>query len=242
MQIDWDKSQARIPPTTRIDAGVARDRLYGRLRQYRLDTALGAMNRVFVTYTNPELRQQLPKRERDLWMRVVQPHQLANLAKMFIQASNDHHGKDLTWDELALCVNAWHDLQGATPSQNYDLPDWEAFLLRTAFQQFPLQRGPADSLPRSIQLFDRVARRVEFAGAFDIAHAFEELNGLALEDAIIFAVWWWIRCSANDKRAPFGEPLEFARSELPWATEDRVQRFLDFASTSYEDFRAECDR
>src|SRR5690242_136932 len=129
MQVDWDKSKTRIPPTTRINATVARDRLYGRLRQYRLDTALAYINRVFVTYTNPDLRARLPREQRDLWLRAIQPHQLANLAKMFIEVSNDHRGKDLTWNELAVCANAWHDLQGATPSQTYSLPDWEAFLL-----------------------------------------------------------------------------------------------------------------
>jgi hypothetical protein len=212
--------------------------LRARLRRYKLDYALGFMSRLSTTMENAELRAKLPKVEQDYYPASISPHQMAYIAKALIESgSNDHKRDILTFDEYKVCANLYNEAQSGGDPENWGIPEWEAFFLRTSYQQFPAQANQYALIPRTLRLYRDTASRDEYRRRFDIPTAFQQLTGLTVQEFVTIGFWVWALKTQRPGDSPFFRTDEFVLADVPLATQNNIQAFFNRASANYESFR-----
>src|SRR6266851_10278569 len=129
---DYGQPRFRARDLPQAEAG---EHLHTRLRRFRLDTALAKIGYISTTFGDSERRTKLPADEQQLWLRTINPHGLAYLAKALIQVSNDHRSGDLTFADLVDLCQLYNRAQGAEYQPGAGLPEITQLFIRMSYQQ-----------------------------------------------------------------------------------------------------------
>jgi hypothetical protein len=174
----------------------------------------------------------LPRRE---YVYITQ-FDLAFLAKLSILYSSDLRRESLepnaVFELIALCGS----LDEPFLHRGDDKFALWAFLLRTAWLQFPPQSGVGYLLPRYYLMFrsvnDGIAHR-----RFDVPSAWEGLSGLTVEDTMALGFVLWARAGT----AGFFESRQLQNPDIHFlrelATDEKLERLLALAGADYQGFR-----
>lgn len=161
---------------------------------------------------------------------------LAFLAKLSILYSSDLRTEKLDQNAVFELIALCGSLDDAFLHQGHDKFVLWAFLLRTAWLQFPSQSGIGHLLPRYYLMFrsvnDGIADR-----PFDVPSAWRELAGLTLEQAMALG---FVLC-ARARKTRFFDSKELRNPEIKFlrelATDDNRERILALAGADYQGFR-----
>lgn len=137
-----ERIQLTPPGSLGLSSREAMSRLEQCLRRYRLDSALARIGQWGSILSNEDLTAQQSMHWQQLWIPQVPLHQLAYMAKRLIQVSNDHRAVELTDPEYLTCAGLYNDAQGIDLPEEPDIVDIDRFMIRLAYQQFPLQAAP----------------------------------------------------------------------------------------------------
>lgn len=161
---------------------------------------------------------------------------LAFLAKLSILYSSDLRTEKLDQNAVFELIALCGSLDDAFLHQGHDKFVLWAFLLRTAWLQFPPQSGIRYLLPRYYLMFrsvnDGIADR-----PFDVPSAWGELTSLTLEQAMALGFVLYARAST----APFFQSKDLQNPQIDFlrrlATEENRERILTLAGAGYQKFR-----
>jgi len=135
------------------------EELYQHVKRYCLYSALAYIGDIGVRILNKDSKII------NLCPQIINEWQLAFIAKALIINSNDYRSKTLDDKGLFKCANIYNNLEDKflKISQNNDEKFQKAgqsFLIRTAYQQFPFQRGINYLIPRALFLFEEIPNMI----------------------------------------------------------------------------------
>jgi hypothetical protein len=157
-------------------------------RQVRYDELLARINRFRVVdvlvrcNAMADWVDSVPLGEARVGGTVVTPWALAFIAKTSLLRSTDNRQQELSDQEFARLLSMQDSLEDAFV-QKADA-DPEGFLIRTAWQQFPLQEAKNRMIPRTLMLL-KDANEALGRTPIDVEAAWMEMTGLTLEEFLI---------------------------------------------------------
>jgi len=162
---------------------------------------------------------------------VVTPWALAFIAKTSLLRSTDNRQQDLSDQEFARLLSMQASLEDAFV-QKADA-DLEGFMIRTAWEQFPLQEAKNRMIPRTLMLL-KDANDALGRTPVDVEAAWMEMTGLTLEEFLItgFAYLAGVMSSNRVARHFAGSGIFKEKVSI-----EQCEAFLRLASATYEQFR-----
>jgi len=156
---------------------------------------------------------------------------LAFIAKTSLLRSTDNRQRELTDQEFSRLLALQASLEDAFV-QKADA-DLEGFLIRTAWEQFPLQEAKNRMIPRTLMLL-KDANEALGRTPIDVEAAWREMTGLTLEEFLItgFAYFAGVRSYNRVIRHFAGSGVFKDKISV-----QQCEAFLRLASATYEQFR-----
>jgi len=161
---------------------------------------------------------------------------LAFVAKQSIIHSNDYRGSAPAWQEIARLCSIYNNIEDpvveASPQDRFAVVQ---FLVRTAYEQFPLQQNIRNLISRALYLFEIIP--LELRGsrhALDVDSIFRQLTGLGVREFLQYGFSVWAMSTKH-----LLDQNRFAQYEqrLKFFTQNGVAQFLNHVASDYEHFR-----
>jgi hypothetical protein len=220
----------------------AQAELHKTVGRYRLDEALKSLRGISVSFSNPDACRGLPRRVRALWPATINAHQIAYIAKLLIQKSDDSRLYVLSFPEYEACARLYNDAQNVGLSEEDELSKLHLTLLQMAFLQYRHQLPVSHQLfqvPRTLLLFGDIPRRLAASG-YSIPDSFTQLTGLTVEDFVAVGLWIFMRTWAMGMES--FEKSDVVQPDVPSLAADKIDRFLSATAADYSAFRTLCDQ
>lgn len=162
---------------------------------------------------------------------------LAFVARQAIVHSNDHRGDTPTWQNVAQLCSIYNNLDD--PLLDAPPGDRDAliqFLVRTAYEQFPLQGNIRYLFSRALHLFDIIPRDLTATRhAFDMESVFRTLVGLGVREFLQYGFLLWV---VSTKQFPLSSlKLMQYGVHFSFFSQRGLSDFLAHVSCDYAKFR-----
>jgi len=207
------------------------------LRRYNSDAVLNLISKTSALRRADPNRfaKELEKVKLD-YHATFRDYQLAFVAKLVLYSYDRPRPplREFTFKDLYKACSAFTELQNLYPLMNSE--DWEKFLIRTAYQQFPDFYSEGNTLARTRLLFRSCARKVEAERAFNIDAAYKEATGLTFDQVwdVTVGLWEFIR-SRKGGIQPVPIKADNILGQL--ISESDIAKFVDMISLSPQDFQ-----
>ena len=161
---------------------------------------------------------------------IVAPSALAFVAKTSLLRSSDNRQRELTDREFSLLLAMQGELEDPFVKEDADL---EGFLIRTAWEQFPLQEMKNRMIPRTLMLL-RDANDALGRTPIDIEAAWEKMTGLSLEQFLIIGFAYLTGVGKSNRVVRHYASRGIFEGKV---AVEQCEAFLGLASATYEEFR-----
>ncbi len=209
------------------------------VRRYPTHQTLGLINRISVEEgEDSEIAKYFPGPvAKGHKSPIFSQHGLAFVARQSILHSNDHRGAVPTWQNVARLCSIYNyiddPLLEAPTEDKFALVQ---FLVRTAYEQFPLQQNIKNLISRALHLFEILPRELMGSRhALDLDSIFRQVTGLGIREFLQYGFLCW----ATSTKRPFFRSSEFVayQQSLSFFTEEGMKHFLGHVASDYEQFR-----
>jgi len=209
--------------------------LYQYIKKYCLHSALA-----FVGDIGAKLLKRDDPKILSLCPQVINEWQLAFIAKALILNSNDYKSKSLDIKGLLKCANIYNNLGDKFLKVSREDDDkfqkaGQSFLIRTAYQQFYLQRKINYLIPRALFLFEEIPSKISDPN-FEVDKEIKDIYNLSVKEVIMIG----FTIFATTKRGYFYPDylINFNDKDLKkFITKETLGNLIDRLSADYPKLR-----
>jgi hypothetical protein len=157
---------------------------------------------------------------------------LAYLAMRLIESANDYRKYVMSTDDLLKAADMYWGLPD--PIETEEGHSGESCLMRIVSNQFDYQRPLSNLLQRTFAIYRDIWPR--FSNAVPARNAIERISGLDIEEILVMCFSFTNRASKGFFRL-YPENLTTDRRISHIFTQEKQQRFVDWISRGYKEFR-----